>query len=150
MSLTHIEWGRATYYDKFKQKGRIYEISKTIVKHHLSYGERKIPFNHLFQFYIDSWFSSLKLMNQNRFYYIMSCSSIMKPKLMMMQLKTGTPFINWNIVNNQTHKCCQMCHHVKRKKYLFWLAILHPSNRCGFNIDRTSILGRLTQPQNQK
>ena len=122
VSLTYVQWGKATFYDKFQQKGRIDELAKTIVEHQTSYGNRKSPTNQPFHFFLDSRFSSLKLMElmkQNHFNFVMSCSSIMKPKSMMDLLKKDTPLRHWRMMNNHDVNCRLMGHHVKKNKYLF-------------------------------
>ena len=122
IALTHLVWGKATFHNKFKQKGRIYKLAETIVNHHTSYGNRKEPTKQPFYFYLDSRFSSLKLMklmNFHNFNFVMSCSSIMKPKTMMDHLKINTPLRHWRIINNAKYNFRLMCHHIKKTKFLF-------------------------------
>ena len=122
MSLNCLEWGKPTFKDKFKQKGRTYEIVKTLINHYSSFSGCNKTLSQPFHFFFDSRFSSLKLMkliNEKNYFFLSSCSSIMKPKAMMDELKIGTPLRHWKIVNNSIIGFRLMAHHIKKGKFFF-------------------------------
>ena len=121
-NLNVLQWGKPTNGDKFGNKGRMFYLAKTIAKHYTRYKSHNGMGNQPFRFYLDSRFSSIKLMqyiNQQNFEFVMSCSSNMKPKAMMTFLKVDTPLRHWRIVDNTKHKFRLMGHQVKRNKFLF-------------------------------
>ena len=75
----------------------MYNIVKEILIHYSKCNNRKGRVNHPFRFFLDSRFSSLNLMNlmkKFQFQYVMSCSSLMKPKEMMDLLKKDTNLLD--------------------------------------------------------
>ena len=99
----------------------MFSIVVQMMKHFRLYSERLYGINQPFHFYLDSRFSSLQLMkkmNKYGFYYVMTCSSNMKPRKLMTQLKKNLPYRHWRLVHHDEAKATLMCHHVKKKKNL--------------------------------